>query len=365
MKRTLVLVAFLMTAAQSFAACVLTVQKTDLDRGREWELKWNHVPGATRYTIESFREDPETGTVTIRKDEVAPRGGSTTVTTEVTVLTTTDMTVRYRISTVGVTDGCSATVDVPYESDSSTQRMMRKSVIPLVGSAPGANGSLFKTSLVLRGTATNQRGVLIFHPVNSPGHDTDPFIPYHLAGTASTLMWEDVVAAFGQTGLGSIDIVPEFNSTSGWTVPFAETRLYNVAPEGTYGTIESQTQAWDFHDLNPDAIRSLTVTAPPAGLRLNLAVRTFDEATVSVEVFRAGSVIAFREMTLARDFLLFNSAQQMTGIEVLPGDIVTIRLPDGGGVPMYTVTDNRSNDPALYMPPTRVIFDVGTFNVGF
>ncbi|HYH05650.1 MAG TPA: hypothetical protein VEK11_01205 [Thermoanaerobaculia bacterium] len=349
---------------EAHAACTLNLQKEDLGRGKSWELSWNTQTGATRYTLESIRKSAD-GTTTIRTQDVTPRGGSTKVTKEVAVTTTTNLTVTYRVTAVGVAEPCSATIDVGYPTDSTLQLMSRRSTIPLVGSTRGANGSVFKTSLRLRATRPNQRGMLIFHPANTPGRDTDPSITYHLPGLASVLEFDDVVAEFGQSGIGSIDIVPDFHSEHGWTVPVAEVRLFNVTDTGTFGTIGWQTQVHDFHGQAPDAVTTLSVNVPSPELRLNLAVRSWAATTATVELFRQGSVIAFKEFDLDRDFLLFNSATAMLQMDVQPGDIITIRVPEGGAVPLYTLTDNRTNDPALFMPPVRVRHDLSHFDVGF
>lgn len=361
--KTIVAFVTIVLAVSADAACTLNLQKSDLGSGRRWELSWDKVPGATGYILESPRTDPDTGTVTIRKRSVSPEEGAR-VTTEVSVTTSENLTVPYRVVATGVAD-CSGTIEVTYVSSVQFERITRKSVIPLVGSAPGANGSLFKTSLLLRGTARNQKGILIFHPANVPARDSDPVLTYSLANTSSTIKYDDVVAAFGATGLGSIEIVPDFSSEDGWRVPYAEVRLYNVASNGTYGTLEAQTQAIDFLSGNPEAITSLILTTPAAELRVNLGVRAFEDTIATMKVSRNGDVIASRDWPLTRDFLFFNSALASTGVTPLPGDLITIEIPSGGGVPMYSITDNRTNDPALFLPPTRIQFDVGAFDVGF
>jgi len=361
MKRVALMVFAVLMAAEAHAACTINIQKEDLGRGRAYELSWAAVPGATKYTLESTRQTPDGNTTTYRQD-VTPRPG--TIREDVSVSSTEDVTVTYHVVATGGTEPCTGSLQITYESDPSIERAMRKSTIPFVGSVRGANGSVFKTSLRLRGTRHNQRGFLIFHPSNAAGNDLDPIIPYVLAGTASTLEWDDVVASFGVSGTGSIDIVPEV-SDGEWTVPNAEVRLFNVADTGTFGTLAWQTQAHDFHSSNPAAIRELTLSVPAPELRLNLAIRTFEETLAQIELIRGGLSIVVREFTLASDFLLFNSAAGFLGNDLRPGDTIVLRIVSGGGVPLYTVTDNRTNDPALFMPPVRVIHDVGVYQAGF
>ncbi len=361
--KTIVLFVSTLLAFSAGAQCTLNLQKEDLGRGERWELSWDKVPGATGFILESPRTDPDTGTVTTYRKEIPIEAG-TRVTTEVAVKTSVDLTVPYRVIAIGVPN-CTGTIEVNWVSSVTFERIARKSVIPLVGSARGANDSNFKTSLRLRGTARNQKGILIFHPANVPARDSDPSLAYSLATTSSVIVYDDVVAAFGATGLGSIEIVPDFSTEHGWMVPYAEVRLFNVDATGTYGTLESQTQAIDFLSGNPDAITSLVLTVPGPELRVNLGARAFEETIVTMKVSRNGDVIASRDWPLTRDFLFFNSALASTGVTPQPGDTVTIEIPAGGAVPMYSLTDNRTNDPALFVPPTRIRFDVGAFDVGF
>jgi hypothetical protein len=361
--KAIVLFVSCVLAISADAACTLNLQKEDLGRGERWELSWDKVPGATGFILESPRTDPETGTVTTRRREVPIEAG-TRVTTEVSVTTSENLTVPYRVIAIGVPD-CSGTIEVTWVEDVEFQRMTRKSVIPLVGSARGANNSNFKTSLRLRGTHRNQRGILVFHPANVPPKSSDPTLVYNLPTTSDVIVYDDVVAAFGATGLGSIEIIPDFSTEHGWTVPYAEVRLYNVDANGTYGTLATQTQAIDFLSGNPEAITSLILTAPGPELRVNLGVRAFEDTIATMKVSRNGDVIASKDWPLDADFLFFNSALASTGITPLPGDLITIEIPAGGGVPMYSLTDNRTNDPALFVPPTRIKFDVGSADVGF
>lgn len=365
MRRLVPMVFVAVLALRADAACTLNLQKQDLGRGKRWELSWAPQTGATRYILESIRTDPETGSTSIRKVDVEPRGGTARITKEVAMLTTTLLTVQYRVSAAGTAEPCSATIDVTYQTDSTTQRILRKSIIPLAGAVRGANGSNFKTSIRLRATRPSQRGILVFHPANVPSRDTDPFVNYYLAAVNSVMEIGDLETAFGISGLGTIDIIPDYDDRSGWSVPFADVRVYNVASNGTYGTIEFQTQAYDYHGDNPEAIDLLQVTVPPTELRINIGVRSFMDTRVSFELIRNGSAVAAKEYDLEGDFLFFNSADHTLGVGILPGDTILIRLPQGGGIPLYSLTDNRTNDPALYMTPTRIHEDVSTYAVGF
>jgi len=365
MKRVVFFVAIVTVAMATdlSAQCSLNLQKTDLGRGKAWELSWNTVPGIDDYKLELIRTDDETGTTTTRVRELDSRGAAK-MKEEVSILTTVDLDVTYRVTAIGTPEPCSATIAVSYPNDADFRRIVRKSVIPLVGSTRGAGGSLFKTSLRLRATKTNQRGTIVFHPANAEATNNDPRLDYTLPTLNSIMEWDDVVAALGVNGIGTLDIVPD-GGANGWSVPAADVRLFNVAANGTYGATAIQTQAYDYLSASPDPLNTLTVTVPAIELRLNLAVRTFDAARTTIDVRRDGSKISTRRIDSDRETLLFDNAPNLTGFALQPGDVITITVSEGGGIPMYTLTDNQTNDPALYVPPTRVRYDVEAFDVGF
>ena len=121
-----------------------------------------------------------------------------------------------------------------YDAPTST---LKKGVIPLVGSTPGLNGALFKTSLRIY-AAPDAHGRIVFHPLGTIARATDPSIPYSFPPNAHVvsdfLQWDDVVAAMGQQGLGTLDIIPDANG--GNFLPPVITRIYNDTPNGTFGT---------------------------------------------------------------------------------------------------------------------------------
>src|ERR1700756_1039341 len=89
---------------------------------------------------------------------------------------------------------------------------IRKGIIPIVGSTAGANGAHFKTLLRIY-AAPDAHGKIVFHPLGAIASDSDPAMPYSFAPNAHVvtdyLEWPDVVAAMGQSGLGTLDIIPD------------------------------------------------------------------------------------------------------------------------------------------------------------
>jgi hypothetical protein len=339
------------------AQCALDLQTSDLRSGKRYEVSWARVPGATSYVLEeSSATQPLTNRLEIPQDNATTRYRR-----EFARRSTTDVVVTYRVTAVGV-NFCSASKNVTYRTDTAFRKLMTRAVIPLVGSTPGAYGSLFKTSLVLRASdSTGQRGKLVFHPSGTPATVADPSIAYNLPNSNSVMAWDDVVAAFGATGLGSIDIVPDITAAY-IRVPYADVRLFNVTAQGTFGTLEAQTQPYAFTDDNPDADPSLRVTVPATELRLNIGVRTFDDSQINVTVLRDKQKIVDRFWLVTGDLLQFTTANAFVGADLLPGDEIFVRVY-GSGIPIYSLTDNRTNDPALFVPPAPIQLDLSRFEI--
>jgi hypothetical protein len=350
--------ALLFGALEVHAECTVNLKAMSERAGRRYNISWSPVAGADTYVLEESFDNFRT----VNKMTFIDRP-DISLSREFAYQASVDVRVKYRVTASsggGLITPCSAVQEVTYSSDAAFRKVVQKSAIPLVGSTPGLNGSQFKTSVRLRATENDQRGTLILRRNGIPGTERDPKMTYALAKKGDILNFDDIVAAFGQTGLGSIDIIPDPTAGGGFTVPFAEVRLFNVAANGTFGTIETQTQP--FHWSNDvDTQRGLVVTAPKPNLRLNLGVRSFTSSVVLLSVSRAGKSIASVVHTPGGDSLLFGSAKEMLGgLDLEPGDVIRFGGM-GTFVPMYTLTDNTTNDPALFIPPMRVDLDVESY----
>lgn len=344
---------------QAQSQCTVTMKVRNERYGYRYSIGWDPVPNADTYVLEESTDNFRTVYRTELVDQ-APEA----LFREFSYQSSVEVRTKFRLtasSSAGLIKPCSTTEDVVFSSDPAFRKVTQKSVIPLVGSTPGLNGSQFKTSVRLRATVDDQRGKLVLRRLNVYGSDRDPSIPYALAKRGDTLNFEDIGAAFNYVGLASLDIIPDGAAGGGKTVPFAEVRLFNVAAEGTFGTIESQTQPFDWNrDLGGQLI---SFVVPPAGLRLNFGVRTFTASIVAVSVRRGDQDMGGTAIhTPPGDTLIFGSASQMAGIDLQPGDVIRLG-GQGTWVPMYTLTDNNTNDPALYIPPVKVDLDVETYTV--
>lgn len=347
-------------AADVYATCPLNFRKTDLGDGKRWRLEWNRTSGTLEpYLLQEYRDDD--GQLVTQVHQVTANNAN--VGRFDVRLTTTDPVTRRYVLTAQGSQPCTEELLVTFAPDANLVHLARKSIIPLVGSTPGMNGSVFKTSLRLRGQ-TGMKGRLVLHPLGRPGSNNDPQVRYEFRETDNgVLEYEDIVAQLGVTGLGSLDIIPDPNSAGRYLVPMADVRLFNVADGGTFGTLESQTQGFDFYGGRPETIRGLTVTVPGPELRLNIGFRTVEGTGVVIFARRGEQLIATANPTVEGDYLIFGSAESILGVDLMPGDVIQIMDPDGGSIPMYSLTDNVTNDPALFVPPTRVLTDVTHFEL--
>ena len=210
-------------------------------------------------------------------------------------------------------------------------------VIPVVGSTAGGS-TFFRTAIqAFSAGGTIITGKFIFHPAGRSALPSDPSMDYTYGTSASSI--PDLVAAMGQTGLGSLDIVP----TSG-PPPRVIVRIFSDS--GASGTSGFTTepfppdQALEFGD-----VVHLVAPSDLTNYRMNVGVRTLGEgATINilgsgVNVTRTYGPNFFEQVTLAA-FL--------GGASPVANGTYAVRVDVGGKAFVYsTITDNRTNDTAI------------------
>jgi hypothetical protein len=228
------------------------------------------------------------------------------------------------------------------QAQASNVPSVRVSTIPVVGSAAGAFGALFRTSLTLANPGSIAiRGKLVFHQAGRAGADSDPSLDY-VVPSNGTLNYADVVIAMGQTGLGSLDILTTASAT-----PIATARVFNDAgAAGTSGLAEDAVPA------GPDYLSVANVFIPEdlTNFRLNVGIRTLTSGDLTVNVYDAnGSMQASLIKTYPADYFEQVSASAFVGGAALPpgGKIVVSAFTNKEFIVYGSVTDNRTNDPTL------------------
>ena len=225
-------------------------------------------------------------------------------------------------------------------------------VIPVVGSTPGSFGAKFKTEMQYFNpqTSGSMTCKLVFHPAGVAGSDADTtrlviLDPGEVFSTA------DVVAAMGQTGLGSLDIsVP-----AGQSVPMLLTRVYNDA--GTAGTSSLTEEAIAVSDdvtigsnvLARGVTGFLITPRDLVRTRFNIGVRTlYSGATISVTVRNAdGVVVRTVSRTYTANYFTQTDAATFVGGPISPDQSIQISISAGSAIVYGSTTDNTTNDPAI------------------
>jgi hypothetical protein len=235
-------------------------------------------------------------------------------------------------------------------SGTVTEWMAR--VIPVVGSAVGAFGSQFKTEMQFFNPQTGGSMVckVVFHPAGVAGSSADPTRLVSL-GPGEVYSTADVVAAMGQTGLGSLDI----SAQAGQSLPMMLTRVYNDAGvNGTSSLTEEPVPISDDVAINTRLLaRGVTgfLVAPrdPARSRFNIGVRTlYSGATIQVTQRNAAGVVIRTAMrTYTANYFVQVDAATFVGGPIGGDDSIQISISTGSAIVYGSSTDNTTNDPAI------------------
>ena len=211
-----------------------------------------------------------------------------------------------------------------------------------VGSVKGAGGASFKTALQLHNGGLNAAsGTLVFHAPGNPadGHS----VPYSLNfGATETL--DDLLAVFGATGLGSLEVVPASGQA-----PVASARIFaDGGAAGTSGFSEEAIK--ESAALSAGDTTVLLAPSDPAAQRFNVGVRPLAEGvTLSIAVRNAaGAVIANRVRSFPGTALDQESLSSFVSGVVFSGDeSLTITVTAGRGYVYGVAVDNTTNDTSF------------------
>jgi hypothetical protein len=222
--------------------------------------------------------------------------------------------------------------------------------IPVVGSAAGSNGSNFKTSLqLLFGAPTSSgsiTGKLVFHPASTSGTASDPTVTYNV-GAGQVVTYNDIVATFGRSGLGSVDLI----TATGATKPVIITRVYNDAGTlGTAGLTEDTIDPADARVINAGFTAFLVTPTDPSKTRFNIGVRTGASGATLTAILRDTNGTALKTVTktyLPNWFEQPDSTSFFNGTGVGPNQSISINVSSGSAIVYGSTTDDITNDPNI------------------
>lgn len=223
--------------------------------------------------------------------------------------------------------------------------------LPVVGSTTGGFGSNFKTSVQLLNPSTTatMSGRLIFHRAGTSGSLNDPSSSFTV-GPGEVVAYPDVVAAMGQAGLGSIDIV----MPAGAQLPIFLTRIFNDAGSaGTAGFFEDLVSP-DFTGAGSRILSAgtqgfLVTPIEPARTRLNIGVRSLSSgATLVLQLENtAGQIVAAAPRTYQPNWFEQVDTGTLFGIQIGANQKVRITISAGSAIVYGATTDNVTNDPSV------------------
>jgi hypothetical protein len=223
--------------------------------------------------------------------------------------------------------------------------------IPVVGSTAGSSGSNFKTSLQLLfgapGSSGSITGKLVFHPSGTSGSSSDPTVTYNV-GAGQVVTYPDIVATFGRSGLGSVDLI----TAPGATKPVIITRVFNDAGTlGTSGLTEDVIDPSDARVIEGGFTGFLVTPVDPTKTRFNIGVRTGASGANLTAVLHDTNGTVLKTVTksyLPNWFEQVDSTSFFAGTAVGANQSITITVSIGGSAIIYgSTTDNISNDPNI------------------
>lgn len=227
----------------------------------------------------------------------------------------------------------------------------RAGVIPAVGSGPGLHGASFVTSLqmIAPPIGGDVNGRLVFHPAGVGGSTGDPSLPIAIS-QSHAVSFADVVAAMGQTGFGSIDVV--LSADSGVPVTFA--RVFNDQGDaGSSGVGEELVpDSGSFSSAGQVVPAGFTgyLSAPvdASKTRFNLGVRTLDSGAFITFVLKdaSGNVKASAASPYPPDYFNQFHAEDLFGTALGSNDVVEVTVSTGSAIVFGSTTDNVTNDPS-------------------
>jgi hypothetical protein len=234
-----------------------------------------------------------------------------------------------RIAVLALLFACSAHAQIsPRAADA---------IIPVAGSTRGQSNANFKTELQMTNpTASAIGGWLLYRP-HGLLHRYD--IPVH-----GTLSYDDVIAAMGGSGLGSLDVLADRG-----VVPVIVARAYDDQPTGTTGvTVPALLTA---QVLIREQTGALIAPRDLTRYRFNVGVRTLESGTTLLVIVRnAGGAERRRfEVTYAPNHFHQQSGDAFAGIALHASDSIQFRIEAGSAILYATTVDNVTNDSSMQL----------------
>jgi VCBS repeat-containing protein len=221
-------------------------------------------------------------------------------------------------------------------------------VIPVVGSTAGASGANFRTEAQLHnatGTAMSGRLVFVYQGLAIQPNPVAE-LAYQLA-PKQTIVFEDLVAAMGAEGLGSIDVFAEVGG-----VPLMIVRAFDDKAEaGTTGLMVPVLRIDRALEAGDKA--SLVVPGDLVRYRFNIGVRTLpgegSGVAMRLVVYNAQGEQVGDQIT--KDFpenvFVQTPGGDFIGQPLVAGSSILVEILSGRVILYSTTSDNTTNDGSI------------------
>ncbi|HYI13470.1 MAG TPA: hypothetical protein VEK57_30785 [Thermoanaerobaculia bacterium] len=267
-KLLVLLPALLLTAALAptlGAQCTLTLSEEGivrLESGDDRLVTWNSVPGASSYLMEELIEginEPSGPDFTFGGPYTESRNGEGRGITQYHVNHAVTYKTRFRLIVTALKredpswQPCKDDVLFVVEPDQDLAIAASLRIVPFAGKIRGRNGSDYSTSLIIAGTGLGPsrydpvppprhdgtvdppydqlpklyQGRVYFRPIGTVASETDPSVEYAVGGE-ETLVYDDIMATLGVTGIGTIEVRPKI----GYPSPLVDAIIENRMPNG-------------------------------------------------------------------------------------------------------------------------------------
>jgi len=254
---------------------------------------------------------------------------------------------------------CAQDFQVLVERDAALSRNATRMIVPVAGSARGANNSIFKTRVVLENRWSHPiTGKVMFHPAGASGSSSDPSLSYSLAAGAF-LAYDDVVESLHASGLGSLDILPDVTESGSYPAPIVRAEVLSLARNGgEYSArLPVVTSTSGYEGAVFGTARFLV--EPPRNKRFAVGIRTLaDPVTVTAILLTAdGTERARVERSYAAEFYEQSPLGSWFGDQQQPGDNILFFVARNGqldwvsgAIVFLAETDNATNDVSIIIP---------------
>lgn len=213
----------------------------------------------------------------------------------------------------------------------------RTTAVPVVGSVTGLFGTTFRTAgQISNPNSTSISGNLVFHPAGREPSASDPLIGYAL-NPFETRTFTDLLATFGATGLGWLEIVPASGPApasllrieNGGVVPVPPVSDGQVLVAGTRGVLMTPSDLTRF--------------------RFNIGVRTLSNGvTLTISVYEAaGALVRTIARSFAPNYFTQVPAAELIGGPVGANQMVVFSVDSGSAVVYGSAVANSGTGSAL------------------